>query len=83
MKERRLSYICKTDLEKGLAELEIKLWGDALTIPLFRLLPGRPKRTFSSLTAFLGGIFFFFAYARVEERKTVQLSRLEWRDWWV
>ena len=29
------------------------------TIPLFKLLPGRPSRIFSSLTAFLGGIFFF------------------------
>lgn len=30
-----------------------------LTIPLFKLLPGRPNRTFSCLTSFLGGIFFF------------------------
>jgi len=28
------------------------------TIPLFRLFPGRPSSIFSSLTAFLGGIFF-------------------------
>lgn len=30
-----------------------------LTIPLFKLLPGRPSRIFSCLTSFLGGIFFF------------------------
>ena len=27
-------------------------------MPLFKLLPGRPKRIFSSLTCFFGGIFF-------------------------
>lgn len=38
----------------------INLSGERLslhTIPLFRLLPGLPSRIFSSLTAFLGGIF--------------------------
>jgi hypothetical protein len=30
------------------------------TIPAFRLLPGRPRRTFFSSTTFLGGMFFFF-----------------------
>jgi len=30
------------------------------TIPAFRLLPGRPSWTGSSLTTFLGGIFLFF-----------------------
>jgi hypothetical protein len=32
--------------------------------------------SFSSFAAFLGGIFFLFAYVRVVVRKTVQLSRL-------
>jgi hypothetical protein len=32
-------------------------------MPLLRLLPGRPRWIFSSLTAFLGGIFTFFADA--------------------
>lgn len=32
-------------------------------MPLFKLLPGLPRRTFSSLTAFLGGIFCFLADA--------------------
>lgn len=30
------------------------------TIPALRLLPGRPSRTGSSLTTFLGGILFLF-----------------------
>lgn len=30
------------------------------TIPAFKLLPGRPSRTGSSLTTFLGGMFLFF-----------------------
>jgi hypothetical protein len=30
------------------------------TIPAFRLLPGRPSWTGSSLTTFLGGMFLFF-----------------------
>jgi hypothetical protein len=34
--------------------------GDLLTMPLLRLLPGRPRRIFSSTTAFLGGILFVF-----------------------
>lgn len=38
------------------------------TIPLFRLLPGLPSRTFSSLTAFLGAIFFLLANVRTEVR---------------
>ena len=29
-------------------------------MPLFRLLPGRPRRIFSSWTCFLGGILLFF-----------------------
>jgi len=33
--------------------------GRSLTMPLFKLLPGRPRRSFSSFTCFLGGIFFF------------------------
>lgn len=31
------------------------------TMPLFKLLPGRPRRTFSSTTAFFGGILRLFA----------------------
>ena len=30
------------------------------TIPAFKLLPGRPRRTFFSSTTFLGGMFLFF-----------------------
>jgi hypothetical protein len=49
--------------------------GVRLTMPLFKLLPGLPRRSFSSLTAFLGGIFLLllFAYARsgvVEKKRT-------------
>jgi hypothetical protein len=33
------------------------------TIPLLRLLPGRPSSSFSCLTSFLGGIFFFLLLA--------------------
>lgn len=33
------------------------------TIPLFKLLPGRPSSTFSCLTSFFGGIFFFLLLA--------------------
>lgn len=32
--------------------------GLVLTMPLFRLLPGRPRGIFFSSTAFLGGILF-------------------------
>ena len=39
------------------------LLGLRRTIPLFKLFPGRPKSTFSSLTAFLGGIFLLFLLA--------------------
>jgi hypothetical protein len=38
------------------------------TIPLLRLFPGLPKRTFSSLICFLGGILFF-AYVRLWARE--------------
>jgi hypothetical protein len=34
-------------------------------MPLFRELPGRPRRSFSSLTTFLGGILGFLADAYV------------------
>lgn len=44
------------------------------TIPLFKLLPGLPSRTFSSLTAFFGGIFLDFAYVRTNVSVT-------FRDW--
>lgn len=49
-------------------EFKVSEVGILLTMPLFKLLPGRPKRIFSSLTAFLGGILFFFevAYDLVE-----------------
>ena len=33
------------------------------TIPLLRLLPGRPSITFSCLTSFLGAIFFLLLLA--------------------
>lgn len=39
-------------------------------MPILRLLPGRPRRVFFSVTAFLGGILFFgFARAGEEEEK--------------
>ena len=41
--------------------------GPVHTIPLFRLFPGRPSRIFSSLTAFLGGIFLLAYDRRWEE----------------
>lgn len=60
LEESRLSYVCKTDLEKVSKAFEHAMpW--AHTIPLFRLFPGRPNRTFSSLTTFFGGIFLCFA----------------------
>jgi hypothetical protein len=37
------------------------------TIPLLRLFPGLPRRTFSSFTCFFGGILLF-AYARPKRR---------------
>ena len=46
-------------------------------MPLFKLLPGRPRRTFSSLTAFLGGICFFLgaeAYVRVVVKEMKNLA---------
>ena len=47
-------------------------------MPLFRLLPGRPRRIFSSLTCFLGGIFFFLAEAYVRtDAKETQIFRAE------
>jgi len=35
-------------------------------MPLFKLFPGLPRRIFSSLTFFFGGIFDFFEYKRVK-----------------
>ena len=92
LKESRFAHICKTDLQilsvafnglRGCCSSK-RRW-ELHTIPLFKLLPGLPSRSFSSLTAFLGGIFFFAAKERfcvvvvgveVEVSKTVQLSRL-------
>ena len=37
-------------------------------MPLLRLFPGRPSSSFSSLTCFLGGIFFLLANVRAWER---------------
>jgi hypothetical protein len=51
-------------------------------MPLVRLFPGLPRRIFSSLTAFLGGIFFFLADAYVRAGvKEMQSFRAkgEWR----
>jgi hypothetical protein len=40
-----------------------KGWGPSShTIPLFRLFPGRPKRTFSWTWGFLGAILFDFFF---------------------
>lgn len=41
------------------------------TIPLFKLFPGLPSIIFSSLAAFLGGIFLAFAYDLVKTNNTV------------
>lgn len=43
------------------------------TIPLLRLLPGRPNSSFSCLTSFLGGIFLLLllAYGR---KRVVRLA---------
>jgi hypothetical protein len=45
--------------------------GRLLTMPLLRELPGLPRRIFSSLTAFLGGIFLVLplAYVRTVVRE--------------
>jgi hypothetical protein len=42
-------------------------------MPLLRLLPGRPRRTFFSLTSFLGAIFFFLVLLAKLRRE---------RGWW-
>jgi hypothetical protein len=40
-------------------------------MPLLRLLPGLPRRIFSSSTFFLGAIFLGFAYVRTGVRRRV------------
>lgn len=67
LEEGGFTDVCKADLIESQRRPEIAsgrvLEGRAsgrLTIPLFRLLPGRPRRIFFSSTAFLGGIFLFF-----------------------
>lgn len=54
MESQRRPIIADDRVGKGVGALE-------LTIPLFKLLPGRPRRSFSCLISFLGGILFFFA----------------------
>lgn len=47
------------------------------TTPIFKLLPGRPKRIFSSVAAFFGGMVIRWDYGvrvRVEEREKRVLS---------
>lgn len=45
-------------------------------MPLFKLLPGRPSNSFSSLTAFLGGMPFFGRGVRVYVRVVVRASSM-------
>jgi hypothetical protein len=58
LEKRRLANVCKADLKWISKRLGAEEAAE-LTIPLFKLLPGLPSRTFSSFTAFFGGIFFF------------------------
>lgn len=66
LEEGRLSDVCKADLKECQRtacgrerSVNVGSWGmQKLTMPLFKLLPGRPRRIFSSLTCFLGAIFF-------------------------
>lgn len=67
LEQSRFSDVCKADLnesQKTACTCEWSGWGRPrgrlmLTIPLFKLLPGRPRRIFFSSTCFLGGILFF------------------------
>lgn len=68
LEEGGFADVCKADLiesQRRPEDADGRVGGGAagggLTIPLFRLLPGRPRRIFFSSTAFLGGIFLFFA----------------------
>lgn len=68
LEEGGFADVCKADLIDSQRRPEVAggrvgggAAGGGLTIPLFRLLPGRPRRIFFSSTAFLGGIFLFFA----------------------
>lgn len=67
LEEGGFADVCKADLidsQRRPEGADGRVGGGAaggLTIPLFRLLPGRPRRIFFSSTAFLGGIFLFFA----------------------
>lgn len=47
------------------------------TIPLLRLFPGRPSSIFSSLTAFLGGIFFL-ELAKAREVTRNGTGKVQW-----
>ena len=61
LKERRLSDIGKPNLEASqrLVILRHEICANAQpTMPLFKLFPGLPKRSFFSSSFFLGGIFF-------------------------
>lgn len=68
LEQSRFSDVCKADLNESQRAAYTCDWsgwgrqggGRLLTIPLFKLLPGRPRRTFFSSTCFLGGILFFF-----------------------
>jgi hypothetical protein len=42
------------------------------TMPILRLLLGRPRRVFLSTTAFFGGIFFFIKSERVVEKEEMR-----------
>ena len=64
--------ICETDLAIAIDQYALRIYirVEARTMPLFRLLPGRPKSTFFSSSFFFGGIFFLHQALDVENSRT-------------
>jgi hypothetical protein len=56
LEECGFSNVCKTNLK--IISVSLRPTAEQHTIPLFKLLPGLPSKSFSSFAAFLGGIFF-------------------------
>ena len=83
VKERGFPYIGET-CEK-MWDWENKKWisQNKPTMPILRLLPGRPRRIFfSGGAAFFGGILFFAArVADVEDKRNAIVYR--WSCWWM
>jgi hypothetical protein len=72
VKERRFPYIRETcDRTLRLRGKE-RISQNKPTMPIFKLLPGRPRRTFFSGAAFFGGIFFFAARVADVEKRTMR-----------